>query len=108
MTHSSAVEHLVDIQKASGSNPDGSTKTFIMILRRRDDFATEMFCHDESYKYICERIQKILLIHGYYDVILNQCYDLWEEVSRGHGKEWIEAPGSDETLWEMMMLHIQD
>lgn len=55
----------------------------------------------------CRRIQECLYNHGYMSD-LQDCYDLWEDVSEDYCAGWLFLPDNEEELWRYIESKVKE
>lgn len=61
----------------------------------------------DRYRYNCQRIQQVLLDHGYTSDI-QDCYELWSDYSDRYAAGWISLPEDDVDLWHRISYLVEE
>ena len=63
--------------------------------------------HKDAFVDDCNRIQQVLMEHGYYATI-DQCEELWEMYSEEYAAGWLSLPEDSKDIYEYVKDYIEE
>ena len=75
-------------------------------IKKTDDVNAADFSYDPVHRYDCKIIRAALLERGF-EPTLDQCYEVWREVSQIYAAGWMILPDTNNEIYTMCYSHIK-